>query len=302
MSKLKVISGSSNQILAQKIANNLGGDLVDIELESFPNDERRVHIGEGVNGDNVVVVQSFSIPTDQHIIEFLLITDALERAGARTINLVLPWMGYSLQDKVFRTGEPIAAKVVANLVSTSHVDRVFLLDLHNTSTPGFFAIPSQHLSAQNLFIEYVRKNIDLNSAVVVSPDFGGLKRARTFATELGLELANIDKHRDLSTGDVTAVDVHGQVKGKSAIILDDIILSGSTAIEAASLLKANGAKKVYFFATHGIFVKGAMEKLEASDLDHIIVTNSINQTKLSKKVEVLDCSGVFSQALERWQS
>ncbi len=300
MNSMKIAAGSSNPKLAEKIAQQLNTKLIDIDLTDFPNDERRIHIREDVNGEDIAVIQSFSKPTDQHILEFLLLADAFERAGARNINLVLPWMGYSLQDKVFRGGEPIAAKVVANLVSTSYTNRVFLLDLHNTSTPGFFSIPSQHLSAQNLFADYTKDKIDLKNTVIASPDFGGLKRARVFATQLGLDLVNIDKHRSYSTGEVTAVDVHGNVENKNVIILDDIILSGSTAIEAASLLKANGAKEVYFFATHGVFVPGSLEKIASSDLDRIVITNSIAHQQLSKKIEVLDCSSIFSEALKKW--
>lgn len=297
---MKVISGSSNPELAKKIASHLGVPMISVDLTQFANKEKRVHIQDEVQGQNLVLVQSFSHPADEHIMEFLLMTDALERLGARHVNLVLPWMGYSLQDKVFRPGEPIAAKVVANLVSNSYTKRVFLLDLHNTSTPGFFSIPSHHLSAQHLFVDYLKEKYDLSKAVIASPDFGGLKRARVLADTLGLGLANIDKHRDFHTGEVTAVDVHGNVDGKIVIILDDVILSGSTAIEAASLLKAKGASQVHFVATHGLFTSGAKEKLQASELDTILITNSIHFENLPPKVTALDCSGLFAEALKTW--
>lgn len=297
---MKIASGSSNPQLAQAIADELNVPLLKIDRTKFANGELRIHIKEDVRGENVALIQSFSSPTEENIMEFLLMVDALERMGARHVSLVMPWMGYSLQDKVFRAGEPIAAKVVANLVSNTYTKRVYLLDLHNTSTPGFFAIPSHHLTAQNLFAEYVQDKIGIKNTVVVSPDFGGLKRARVFADQLGLDLVNIDKTRDLKTGDVKAIDVHGDVSGKNAIILDDIILSGATAIESASILKANGAKAIHFLSTHGIFTGDAIEKIQASELDSIVITNSVAHKSLPDKYTVLNCAEIFSDAMKHW--
>lgn len=297
---MKIISGASNPSLAELIASGLGLKLSEIELTTFGNAEKRVHIADNIHGENVILVQPFSHPTDEHIMEFLLITDALERMGVRHVNLVLPWMGYSLQDKVFMDGEPIAAKVVANLVSQAHVKRVFLMDLHNTSTPGFFSIPSHHLSAQFLFEKYVRDNFDLTQSVVASPDFGGIKRARNFATALGLDLVNIDKSRDLKTGEVSVQELHGNVENKDVLLLDDVILSGSTAIEAAEEIKNKGAGSVHFLATHNVFVPGSNEKMANSVLDSVVITNSIAQLDLPDKFKVIDCSPVFVEALKPW--
>ncbi|MBP9820409.1 ribose-phosphate pyrophosphokinase, partial [Candidatus Woesebacteria bacterium] len=255
---MKLLSGSSNLPLAQSIAQGLQIPLVNAEITHFANNERRVWIKDDVRGENVVLVQSFSDPADEHIMEFLLMVDALERMGARHVNAVIPWMGYSLQDKVFRYGEPIAAKVVANLVSNTYVKRVFLLDLHNTSTPGFFSIPSVHVSALQLFAQYIKDKFDQNNLIVASPDFGGLKRARTFADVLNTELINIDKHRDLTTGEVSAQSVQGgSAKGKTVVLFDDCVLSGATVLEAAALLKKEGAQEVHFVATHGLFTGDA---------------------------------------------
>lgn len=297
---MKIISGSSNQQLANNIADKLSLPLVKVDRTTFANGEKRIWIQEQVKGENICLVQSFSHPTDENIIEFLLITDALERLGARHINLIIPWLGYSLQDKVFREGEPIAAKVVANLVSNAYIKRAFLMDLHNTSTPGFFAIPTEHLSAITIFENYVKENFDLDKAVVASPDFGGLKRARVFANRLSTDLVNIDKIRDLKTGDVTAVDVHGDVKDKDVLIFDDCILSGSTVVEAAELLKEKGAHQVIFLATHGLFTGDAKQKLQDSQVDKVVITNSIAQTKLPSKIEVLDISTIFVDAINDW--
>lgn len=296
---MKVISGSSNQPLADSIAQKLGLELVTTQLSEFANGEKRVLIVDEVRGKNVVLIQSFSEPVDEHIIETLLMIDALERMGARHINLLIPWLGYSLQDKVFRPGEPIATKMVANLMSQSYAKRAYLLDLHNTSIPGFFAIPTHHLTAQDLFLDYIRQNFN-GKAVVASPDFGGLKRARVFADQLKLELVNIDKTRDLETGQVTAMSLHGNVKNRVVFLLDDVILSGSTAIKAAQVIKEAGAKEVHFLSTHALFTNDSLKKLTASELDSIVTTNSVNHRNLPKKIKVLDCASVFTEPLKVW--
>jgi ribose-phosphate pyrophosphokinase len=298
---MKVISGSSNPQLATQIAQLLGLSQVETEISTFKNGEKRVWVKDKVQGENIILVQSFSHPTDEHIMEFLLLSDALERLGARHINLVIPWMGYSLQDKVFRQGEPIAAKVVANLVSNAYIKRVFLLDLHNSSTPGFFAVPTFHISALDFFADYAKSTFDPSNFVVASPDFGGLKRARVFADRLGANLINIDKHRDLTTGEVTAIGMSGgEVNGKVVLLFDDCILSGGTVIEAAKLLKQQGAAAVHFLATHGLFVDGAEERLQQSEVDTVVTTNSIAQTHSNSKVITLDCAPLFAQTIKDW--
>jgi ribose-phosphate pyrophosphokinase len=295
-----LLAGSSNPTLAQAIAHELDIAQLAIEISHFANGEKRVWIQDSVQGQNVVLVQSFSAPADEYIMETLLIVDALERQGVRHVNLVTPWLGYSLQDKVFRPGEPIAAKVVANLISHAHIKRAFLFDLHNSSTPGFFSIPTHHLTAHQLFAEYVRDTIGLENAVIASPDFGGLKRSRVFANTLGLDLVNIDKHRDLRTGDVSALGMSGEVSGKKVILYDDVIVSGSTVIETAKLLASEGAAEVYFLSTHGVFTPGALEKLAASPLNKVVITNSIAHENLPEKIIQLDAAKLFADELRAW--
>lgn len=297
---MKLISGSSNLNLAKKIADNLNIELVASKITKFSNDEKRVWIQDQLRGENVAVVQSFVKPVDEMIMETLLMIDALERLGVRHVSLVIPWMGYSLQDKVFRRGEPISAKVIANLISNAYVKRTLLMDLHNDSIPAFFDIPTNYLTALNLFADFAKDNFDLKQTVIVSPDFGGLKRARKFARMLELDLVNIDKTRDLKTGKVNAVDLHGNVKDKEVIILDDVIVSGGTVVESAALLKENGAKQVMFIASHGLLTGDAQEKIEQSQVDQVIITNSIAHDKLTNKISTLDISSVFSQALSKW--
>jgi ribose-phosphate pyrophosphokinase len=298
---MKIISGSSNPSLAQAIAGQLNLPLIDIEISRFDNGEKRIWVKDSVKGENIVLVQSFSEPTDEHILEFLLIADALERSGARHVNFVLPWMGYSRQDKVFRDGEPIAAKVIANIVSSAYLKRVFLLDIHNSSTPGFFSIPTQHLTALPLFVDYVKSHFPhLENFLVASPDFGGLKRARVFADKLQLPLINIDKHRDLHTGEIQSMGLQGEVAGKSVLIFDDMIGTGSTVLNATELLKKQGAKEVHFFATHGIFANNGRENIEKSAVDSVVVTNSIEQSAETAKIKVIDCSVLFGEAIAAW--
>ncbi len=301
---MKLLAGSSVPHLATSIADHLGIEQVSVELDSFANHETRVHIDATLRGENVVLVQSFSHTPDEHIMETLLITDALERMGVRHVNLVVPWMGYSLQDKVFRPGEPIAAKVVANMLSNSYLKRIFLLDLHNSSTPGFFSVPSHHLSANALFENYVREHVALEDAIVASPDFGGLKRARVFADQLALDLVNIDKHRDLNTGAVTAVGLHGEVTDKHVLFYDDVIMSGSTVEEGAALVKEQGARRVSFLATHGMLVGDAHARLATAAVDDIVITNSIHHEKATiadeQRITVLDAGPLFADELQIW--
>lgn len=307
---MNIISGSSNLELAKSIVTSLNqkvpaqnSQLIQTEISKFPNDEKRIWIKDEdkVRGQKISIVQSFSKPVDENLIETLLIIDALERLGAREVSLIIPWMGYSLQDKVFREGESIAAKVVADMISNSFVSRVFLLDLHNPSIPGFFSVPTYHLSAMNLFIDHLKTNDYLDNTVVVSPDFGALKASRIFAKNLNLPLFNIDKSRDFKTGIVTAHALHGgEIAGKNAIIFDDVIVSGSTAAETAALLKKEGALKVIFTATHGIFCNNGVNIVSQSEIDYIVISNSIAQVEKVKKIKQVDLSSLFVNALVDW--
>jgi ribose-phosphate pyrophosphokinase len=295
---MKLVAGSSNLSFAQNLGQALGLELTVADLTQFGNGEKRVWIKEPIKGENVILVQSFQSDTD--IMEFLLLADALERMGARHINAVIPWLAYSRQDKVFREGEPIAAKVIANLVSNAYIKRAFLLDLHNSSITGFFSIPTQHISALDLFVEYVKQTFDLKEFVVASPDFGGLKRARVFADKLRLPLVNIDKHRDLHTGKAQAMGISGDVAGKSVLLFDDMIDSGGTVVTTAEILKENGANQVHFLATHGPLVASAFAKLENARVDSVIVTDSIFPQGKSSKVNVISVAPLFAEAIKAW--
>ncbi len=297
---MQILSGSSNHQLAQEIASELQTPLVEVKIQKFANGEKRVWVQGELRGQNVTLVQSFSNPSDEHIMETLLIADAVERLGARNLNLVLPWMGYSLQDKVFRPGEPIAAKVVANLVSSSPIKRVFLLDLHNSSIPGFFSIPTEHLSLIDAFVDHCKTHFNLSEVIVASPDFGGLKRARVFADKLGVDLVNFDKKRNVTTGEIEIANLHGDVANKIVLTFDDVIVSGGTVTQIAQVVKQNHAKEVHFLATHSLFANQALEKIDASVIDSIITSDSVSHQETSSKVTTVSCAKLFASALKNW--
>ncbi|HSW90357.1 MAG TPA: ribose-phosphate pyrophosphokinase [Patescibacteria group bacterium] len=293
-----LLSGSSNQPFAQKIAQNLGGKLGAVELSKFPDDELRVRVLEEVKGQDVALIQSFSTPVDSNIIEFSLLTDALFRLGARRVFAVIPWLGYSLQDKVFLPGEPIAAKVIATILSSLSIYRFILMSLHNNSIQGFFTNPSSVLSADEIFAQDIQAH---QNVVLVAPDFGGLKRVGKFAGSLNLPYVNIDKHRDLTTGQVTVQSLSGDVSGKTAVIVDDVINGGSTAVETAKVLREKGATKIIMYVTHALLADDAGKKLQDSELDEVVVTDTVDTSKKSfAKLRVLSVASVFAKELADW--
>lgn len=296
-----LLSGSSNRNLAQAIATQMGKSLGEVELSAFSNGERRVRIVTEVKGQDVALIQSFADPADSNIIEFALMIDGLFRQGARRVFAVIPWFGYSLQDKVFRPGEPIAAKVIASMLSSLSVYRFILMNVHNSSMAGFFNVPSSILSSDPLFIEDIKQKY--KDSVVVSSDFGGLKRVGKFAQGLGLPIANIDKRRDLSSGEVRAHALEGDVKGKTALIIDDLINGGGTAVEAARILHEHGANKIVMYATHALFAGDCVSKLEqCTFLDEVVVTDTLNlEAKQFSRLRALSVAKIFATELQLWE-
>jgi ribose-phosphate pyrophosphokinase len=278
---MQIFSGSSNPDLAKKIAVILGTKLGGVESSQFENGERRVRIIPGDKGA-VTLVQSLSSLVDEHLVEFCLLADALSRAGYTSITGVVPWLGYSKQDKVFRPGEPLSAKVIAQIIQTTKIKKLITFDLHNRAITGFFDIPVVELSAKPTFLEYFRK-IAGDDSVVVAPDEGAVKSSAYFARELNIPIAYMDKRRDLNTGKVEVVSMSGEVKGKHVIIVDDMIVTGSTMMESAKYLKNQGAKSVSVAATHHLYIDGVQEKLEESEIDEVVVTDSVQRTAYSKQ-------------------
>lgn len=294
---MKVIAGSSNSALAKNIALQLNSPLISCEIDKFANGEKRIKVGEEAKNSDILLVQSFSDPVDEHIVETMLIADALDRLGAKSVSLFIPWFGYSFQDKVFLPGQPLSAKVIAKVIESNSIKKVYLLDLHNISIPGFFSVPTMHLTAMETFIEHIRRSFDLKNTTVASPDFGGLRRARQFAEKLNLELVSVEKHRDFKTGQVTISKLEGNVRNKIVLIFDDAILSGQTTVEVAKLLKEKDAKEVHFFATHGVFTGNALEDLRKSQIDSVVITNSISHPENFKKITVLDVAKALINSL-----
>jgi len=293
-----LFSGTSNFALAKRIASLAKIPLGKTEISTFANDEKRIWIQDGVVGKHVFILQSFSAPVDEHILEYLFLVDALNRAGARSITAIVPWMGYSLQDKVFRPGETIAARVIADLISAQHIKRVMLMDLHSNSIAGFLSVPTTVLSAWSVFIAHAKKMYK-KDVVVISPDFGGLKRASIFATALDAPFLNIDKRRDLATGEIEARLTSGDVHGKTCVVIDDVINTGSTMIESARVLKEHGAKRVIFYATHALLAGDASRNLEQSQVDEVIVSDTVSvEGKIFSKLHVLSVAPVFAAAMK----
>lgn len=297
---MQIFSGSSNIDLAKKIAHLMESQLGTVAISKFDNGEKRIMVEKG--SGHAAIVQSLSNPVDENLVELCLLTDALSRSGHTSLVGVVPWLGYSKQDKVFLPGEALSAKVVAQIIQTSKIKKLITFDLHNRAITGFFDIPVVELSAKPIFLEYFRKNMS-GECVVVAPDEGAVKSSAYFARELGVPIAYMDKQRDLTTGKVEISGMSGEVEGKSVIIVDDMIVTGSTMIETAKYLKNKGAKKVSVAATHHLYVKGVQEKLEASEVDEIVVSDTVQQfgdsvnRKIGKKLITLSVAQMIVDEL-----
>jgi len=292
-----VFSGSSNQTLARRIANKLGVKLGRVELSKFTNDELRVRVSEKKVPSRVAVVQSLSLPTDTHLVEFCLICDALKRKGARDIVAVIPWLGYSKQDKVFRSGEALSVKVIAKMLQVVPLEKVITYDLHNLAIPGFFDVPLINLSGRKLFREYYKKQVT-NKTIVVSPDAGATKSSERFAEDLGTDIAYISKKRDLVTGEVSVKGISQSVKGMQVLIKDDMIATGSTLVEAAKFLTKQGVQSIEVAATHHLYVNHAQEKLDKSKINSMVVTDTVEPKVKSKKLKVISVAGVIAKEIK----
>ncbi|WP_057754304.1 ribose-phosphate diphosphokinase [Weissella kandleri] len=290
-SHLKVFSLSGNRPLAEKIADSIGVELSNINIARFSDGEIQINIEESVRGDNVYVIQSTSAPVNDNLMELLIMIDALRRASAKTINVVMPYYGYARQDRKARSREPITAKLVANMLETVGATRVLALDLHAAQIQGFFDIPVDHMAGSAKLADYLlTSGIANENTIVVSPDHGGVTRARALAELLGSSepIAIIDKRRPKANV-AQIMNIIGDVKGKRAIMIDDMIDTGGTIAKGAQKLKDEGASEVYVVATHAVFSSDAVENLQNSVFEKVIVTDSIDlpeDKKFSKLVQV----------------
>lgn len=296
-----IFSGNSNKSLAEGIVARLGMRLGAATVSKFSDGEIMVKINESVRGRDVFVVQPTNAPSDTNLMELMIMADALKRASANTITAIIPYFGYSRQDRASEPRVPITSKLVANLITTSGVDRVVTMDLHAGQIQGFFDIPVDNLYALPVFYKYMQDNNLCNEdTVIVSPDAGGVARARTYAKKFGMPLAIIDKRRS-SPNVAKVMHVIGDVAGKKCILIDDMIDTAGTLTEAAAALMENGAVSVKAMATHGILSGPAIDRIGASVIEKVIITDTIDNTRLKDfaKLEILSVSGILATSIER---
>ncbi len=298
--KLKIFSGNANLPLAKAIVEHMGISLGDMNVSRFSNGEIRVDINESVRGADCFVLQSGVHPINENLMELLIIGDALRRASARRITAVVPHFPYARQDRKARGREPITAKLVANLITQAGFRRLLTIDLHAAQIQGFFDAPVDHLQAGPLLAEYFKKK-NLANAVVVSPDTGGVPRARDLAERLGVGLAIIDKRRP-EPNVAEIMNIIGNVEGKEAIMIDDLIDTGGTIVHGAEALLARGATEVYAACTHAVFSGPAVERLAKSPFKEVVVTDTIpvpSKEQLGDKLKVVSVAGLLAKAMIR---
>jgi len=301
---MKLLAGNSNRPLAEAIAAYLRANLTTATVQRFNDMEVWVEIHENVRGEDVFVIQSTSYPANVNLMELLVCLDALRRASAKRITAVIPYFGYARQDRKPGPRTPISAKLVANLITTAGASRVLTMDLHAGQIQGFFDIPVDNLFTAPLFAPDVENNLGSDDVVIVSPDVGGVGRARALAKRLDVPLAIVDKRRERA-GASEVMNVIGEVAGKRCILFDDIIDSGGTLCNAADALRENGAVAVYAYVTHGVLSAGAVARVAASSLDQLVVTDSIRATegvRVTEKIRLLSVAQLMGEAISRISS
>lgn len=299
MTRLNLFSGNANRKLAQEIAEYLGMPLGVAEVSQFSDGEVYVQINENVRGADVFVIQPTSPPVDHHLMELLIMIDALRRASAHRITAVIPYFGYARQDRKVQPRVPISSKLVADLIAVSGANRVLTMDLHAGQIQGFFNIPVDHLYAAPVVLRYFQER-EWDEGVVVAPDAGGVERARAFAKRLGTSLAFIDKRRE-GPNDAKVMRIVGEVKGRDVIIVDDIIDTAGTITQGVTALREEGARRIYASCTHPVLSGPAIERIESSDLEEVVVTNTIplDERRSSKKLTLLSVAPLLGEAIDR---
>ncbi len=297
---IQLFTGNSNRTLAKEIAEFLGIDVGDATVSTFSDGEITVQINENIRGSDVFVIQSTCTPVNNNLMELLLMVDAARRASAGRITAVMPYYGYARQDRKAQPRVPISARLIADLLSVTGIDRVLTIDLHAGQIQGFFDVPVDHLYASPVLVEHVKKEY-MSDLVIVSPDAGGVERARAFAKRLNASLAIIDKRREKANVS-QVMHVIGDVEGKNAILFDDMIDTAGTITQAAAALKENGAKRVVAACAHAVLSGPALERINDSALENVIVTNTIpmedNKAKCSK-LTVLSVAALLGEAIKR---
>ena len=298
---MKILSGTSNPKLSKEISKLLKLKLVNTNIKRFSDGEIYIEINENIRGNSVFVIQSTSNPANDNLMELLLCIDALRRSSAKNITAVIPYYGYARQDRKVVPRTSISAKVVANLITNAGASRVVTVDLHAGQIQGFFDMPVDNLFTTPLFARYIKKKLKNKKLICVSPDVGGVQRTRGLATKIKADLAIIDKRRP-KPGKSQVMNIIGNVKGKTCIIVDDIIDSGGTIVNAVEALKRNGAVEVYVFITHAVLSGDAANKIKKSKIKKLIITDTIDNSqkiKNNNKIEVLSISSLMAEAIKR---
>ncbi len=297
---IRLFALNSNQPLANKISEKLGVPLSTCHVQRFADGEVQIDIEDSIRNDVVFVIQSTSNPVNENLMELLIFIDALKRASAKEINIVIPYYGYSRQDRKAKSRQPITAKLVANLLQTAGADRVIAVELHASQIQGFFDIPTDHLNATKPLKNYITENIGLDNLVIVSPDHGGAKRADKMAKKLGdLPLAILDKRRPAPN--VAAIEtIIGDVDGKNCIIIDDMVDTAGTLTAGAEAIKKAGAQKIYAMCVHGVLSDPAIERINSSVLEELIITDSIHHDRdLGPKIKQISIDDTLALAIKK---
>ncbi|MBV1702238.1 MAG: ribose-phosphate pyrophosphokinase [Hyphomicrobiales bacterium] len=298
---INILAGNSNRALAEAVAAYLGEPLTKCHVRRFADMEVFVEILENVRGRDTFILQSTSFPTNDHLMELLIMTDALRRASARRITAVIPYFGYARQDRKPGPRTPISAKLVANLITRAGVDRVLTVDLHAGQIQGFFDIPTDNLFSATYMVRDIKERHDLRNIMVVSPDVGGVVRARALAKRIDAPLAIVDKRRERA-GESEVMNIIGDVTGKTCILVDDIVDSGGTLCNAADALLQAGAKEVSAYITHGVLSGGAVARISSSRLKELVVTDSILATeavRVARNIRVVSIAPLIGEAMAR---
>ena len=300
MHSLVLFAGNSNPELAKDVCRHIGIKLGDAQIKRFSDGEIQIEVRENVRGKDVFILQSTCAPVNDHLVELLLMIDAFKRSSAQRITAVMPYYGYARQDKKVAPRVPISAKLVADLIEKAGANRVITMDLHAGQIQGFFSVPVDNLFAAPVLLQHIKDNFK-NDTVIVSPDAGGVERARAFAKRLNALLAIIDKRRD-APNKAEAMNVVGDVKGKTAVILDDMVDTAGTLTQAALALKERGASVIHACASHAVLSGPAVERIDASEIETLVVTNTIPLVEHARgcdKIRVLSVSKLFAEAIHR---
>ena len=298
---MKILTGNSNKKLSEKISKYLKNKLVNSSIRKFSDGEIYIEINENIRGNSIFIIQGISSPANDNLMELLLCIDALKRSSAKNITAVIPYFGYARQDRKVVPRTSISAKLVSNLITKAGADRIVTVDLHAGQIQGFFDIPVDNLFATPIFSRHIKRKIKTKNLICVAPDVGGVERARALGRKLDIGLAIIDKRRP-APGKSQVMNVIGNVKGKTCIIVDDIIDSGGTIVNAADALLKRGAKEVHVYITHGVLSGEAVEKIKKSKIKNLVVTDTIDNSdkvKKSRNIEILSISNLLAEAMKR---